>query len=69
MDVTVVIFSLFWLLGIFITWVVTITIVLYLCLYTDVMYEGIIIKSDTKKSPLKKWIFDTWKKKPFWYKS
>ena len=55
MDVSVVIFSLFRLLGIFITWVVTITIVFYLCLYTDVMYEGIIIiKSDTKKSPLKK---------------
>ena len=54
MDVTVVIFSLFRLLGIFITWVVTITIVFYLCLYTDVMYEGIIIKSDIKKSPLKK---------------
>ena len=54
MDVTVVIFSLFRLLGIFITWVVTITIVFYLCLYTDVMYEGIIIKSDTKKSPQKK---------------
>ena len=57
MDVTVVIFSLFRLLGIFITWVVTITIVFYLCLYTDVMYEGIIIKSDTKKSPLKKMNF------------
>ena len=64
MDVTVVIFSLFRLLGIFITWVVTITIVFYLCLYTDVMYEGIIIKSDTKKSPLKN-EFLTLEKKTF----